>query len=130
MRRSPFSYRHTQGHISRPLWQLVKTIQHRIQDAKAEVHLGETLIMCFEQRVSWRWRICLTLASALTLLSIAFAFVLSRQNGADLSESFFPAIGLIFALPAWRLLAPTPSRNERIYLLCLFGMACYLVRVL
>jgi hypothetical protein len=36
----------------------------------------------------------------------------------------------MFALPAWRLLAPTPSRGERIYLLCLVGMTCYLVKVL
>jgi len=125
---SPFSYRRT--HIVQPLWQLVDVIQRRIQDVSTEVHLGDTLILRFARRVSWRWRICLTLSCALALLSIALAFVYSRQREVDLSASFFPVIGLMFALPAWRLLAPTPSRNERIYLLCLVGIACYLVKVL
>jgi hypothetical protein len=123
-------YKLKQSRVSQPLWHLVEAIQRRAQDAKAEIHLGETLILRFAQRKSWRWRICLTLSSALAFLSITLAFAYSRQNGVDLSESFFPAIGLIFALPAWRLLAPTPSRSERIYLLCLVGMACYLVKVL
>lgn len=116
--------------ISQAFRQVVEAIQSRIQDAKAEVHLGETLILHSAQRMSWCWRICLTLSSVLALLCIALAFVQSRQKGADLSEMFFPAIGLIFALPTWRLLAPTPSRSERSYLLCLVGMTCYLVKVL
>jgi hypothetical protein len=93
-------------------------------------HLGEAQNEWLAQRRGWHWRIGLTLSCALALLSITIAFVYSRQNGTDLSKSFFPAIGLVFALPAWRLLAPTPSRSERIYLLCLVGMACYLVKVL
>jgi hypothetical protein len=128
MKISHFSYR--QGHVPLPLQRLLKAIQRRIQDAESELHLGKTLILSSAQRMSWRWRICLGLSSVLALLSITFAFVHSRQRGADLSESFFPAIGVIFALPVWRLLAATPSRSERIYLLCLVGMACYLVKVL
>ena len=119
-----------QGHVSQPLRYLVEAILRRTQDASAEIHLGETLVLRFAQRSSWRWRICLTLSSALAFLSITLVFAYSRQQGVGLSESFLPAIGLIFALPAWRLLAPAPARGERIYLLCLVGVACYLVKVL
>jgi hypothetical protein len=123
-------YRFKLGCVSQLWWRLVEAIGRRTRDAKAEVHLGETLVLRFAQRGGWRWRVCLTLSSALAFLSITLAFAYSRQDGADLGESFFPAIGLIFALPAWRLLAPTPVRGERIYLLCLVGVGCYLVKVL
>jgi hypothetical protein len=123
-------YKRRQNPVSQALRYLAEAIQHHTQDAKAEIHLGETVVLRLARRMSWRWRICLTLSSALALFSIALAFIHSRQTGTNLVESFFPAIGLIFALPTWRLLAPTPSRSERIYLLCLVGMACYLVKVL
>lgn len=130
MKTSPFPYRQKQSQISQSLRRLVGVIQYHTKDTKSEVYLGETLILRSAQRVSWRWRVCLTLFSALALLAMALAFVCSRQNGIDLSESFLPVIGLLFALPAWRFLAPTPSRNERVYLLCLVGLACYAVKVL
>src|SRR5256885_3406149 len=121
MKTSPFAiiilrYRSRQSHVSQPFLRLAEAIQHRTLDPDAEVYLGRTLILRSPQRMSWRWRMGLTLSSAYVLLSIALAFSHARQDGTDLGESFLPAIGLIFALPTWRLLAPTPSRSERIYL--------------
>jgi hypothetical protein len=123
-------YRYGQSHVPFPLRQLLEVMQYHARDTDAEIYLGETLVLRSLYRMSWHWRMGLTLSSACTLLCIAFVFVCSRQGGAGLSEMFLLAIAFIFVLPAWRLLAPVLPRGERIYLLCLVGMTCYLVKVL
>src|SRR5271157_894583 len=81
------------------------------------------------QRKSWYWLAGLTVCNAIFLLAIALVFASSRLNDSTLAELFLPAIACVFALPAWRLLAPTVLRGERISILCLVGMTCYGVRV-
>jgi hypothetical protein len=124
------THKYGQRQVSPSLQQLFVAIQDRTRDTDAEIYLGETLVLRALQRNSWRWSVGLTLCCACTLLYIAFVFTLSRQGEAELSEMFLPAIAIIFALPAWRLLAPVLPRGERIYLVCLVGMTCYFVKVL
>lgn len=112
------------------LHRLLMAILQRSTNVTAEVYLGETLVLRTAQRRSWHWRTLLTLIHGLVLLCIAILFVASRQGYGGFDVVFVIAMGVIFALPAWRLLHPTLVRSEQIYLLCLVGMTCYLVKVL
>ncbi len=76
------------------------------------------------------WLSLLTLLCALALLITAYAFTDARNGGSGINTLFLPALLLMFAPIAVRLLLPTTPRVERVYLLCVIGVACYLVKVI
>ncbi|HWS83932.1 MAG TPA: hypothetical protein VN207_06705 [Ktedonobacteraceae bacterium] len=79
---------------------------------------------------AWSWFPALTLVSALGLLSIAYAFTISREGEYGLDFFLFLGLFLIFFPTLVRLVFPKTSRLERIGLLCVSGINCYLVKVM
>ena len=67
---------------------------------------------------------------AVALLITAYAFTDARNGGSDINTLFLPALLLMFAPIAVRLLLPMTPRIERICLLCVIGVACYLIKVI
>ena len=78
---------------------------------------------------SLQWLPPLTLLCAVALFITAYAFTDARTGGASINTLFLPALLLMFAPIAVRLLLPTTARAERIWLLCVIGLGCYLVKV-
>ncbi len=76
------------------------------------------------------WLSFLTLLCAVALFITAYAFTDARNGGASINTLFLPALLLMFTPIAVRLLVPTTPRAERIWLLCMVGLGCYLVKVL
>ncbi len=76
------------------------------------------------------WCLIMTLLNVVGLLCIAYGFTQARQVGADISVLLFCGLTLLFTPVVVRLLLPTTTRTERIYLLCLIGISFYLVKVL
>ena len=72
----------------------------------------------------------LTLLCAVALFITAYAFTDARTGGNSIDTLFLPALLLIFTPIAVRLLLPTTARIERIWLLCVIGLGCYLVKVI
>ena len=75
------------------------------------------------------WLPFLMLSCAAGLFLTAYAFTDSRNGGASMNTLFLPALLIMFAPIATRLLVPATSRVERIWLLCVLGLGCYLVKV-
>ena len=69
----------------------------------------------------------LTLTSASGLLTVALSYYLSRYSNQALEFFFFLGLLLIFVPNVVRLLSPAPSRFERICLLSVVGVCCFLV---
>ncbi len=82
------------------------------------------------QVVALGWLPLLALTSALGMLLVAYAFHASRLGEAGLDTFFFAGILLIFIPPLARLISPAPSRIERIGLVCMVGLYCYLIKVM
>ena len=80
--------------------------------------------------VSLGWLPLLTLTSALGMLLVAYAFHDLISGGSGWDTYFFTGLLLIFIPPLVRLISPAPSRFERIALVCMVGVACYLVKVM
>ncbi len=81
--------------------------------------------------INWVWLPLLAVLGALGLLVIAYAYGHTRNEGtARLRTYFYPGIILLFAPTAIRLLTPSVSRAERIILVCIGGMFCYLIKPL
>ncbi len=76
------------------------------------------------------WLPFLTLLCAIALCITAYAFTDARNGGSGINTLFLPALLLMFAPIAIRLLLLTTSRVERICLLCIIGLACYFIKVL
>jgi len=72
----------------------------------------------------------LTVTSTLGLLIVSFSYYLSRYGNLVLEISFFLGLLLIFVPVAVRLISSTPSRFERICLLCVVGICFYLVQLM
>src|SRR6266516_2418034 len=69
----------------------------------------------------------LTLTSASGLLTVALSYYLSRYSNQALEFFFLLGLLLIFVPNVLRLLSAAPSRFERICLLCVVGVCCFLV---
>ncbi len=71
----------------------------------------------------------LTCTNALGLLLISLSYYLSVLRYGNLALELFFLLGvlLMFVPNLIRLQSPAPSRLERIYLLCILGLYCYLV---
>ncbi|HLX57050.1 MAG TPA: hypothetical protein VKR83_08520 [Ktedonobacteraceae bacterium] len=82
------------------------------------------------QFVTLGWLPLLALTSASGILLVAYAFGDSRAGGTAWLPFFFGGLLLIFVLPLLRLISAAPSRFERIGLICMVGLACYLIKVI
>lgn len=76
------------------------------------------------------WLPSLALTQALGMLLVAYAFTKSRDGGADVNTFFIPGVLLIFIPTVVRLIFPGASRAERIGLVCIVGIYCYLIKVM
>lgn len=76
------------------------------------------------------WCLIITLINTLGLLCVAYGFTQTRQTGVDPSMWLFLSLLLLFVPVVVKLLLPATTRSERIYLLCLLGISCYLVKIL
>jgi hypothetical protein len=70
----------------------------------------------------------LSLTSTSGLFLVSFSYYLSRYGNLVLEISFFLGLLLIFVPNVIRLMSSTPSRFERIFLLCFVGICFYLVQ--
>ena len=77
--------------------------------------------------VSLGWLPVLTLTDAVGVLSMAHACTLARNDLPGKELFYWLSLLLIFVPLVVRLLSPSPSRFERICLLCAAGVAFYLV---
>ena len=131
-----------------PLQRVVaRTVQHA-SDVEPEKHAGTSIASPFTLPIASKdainrslqqntytstgktsWLPILTLSCAVGLFIIAYAFTNSRAGGAGTNMLFLPGLLLIFAPIAVRLLIPTTTRTERIWLLCILGLIYYLVKV-
>lgn len=103
------------------------TILVRAQDRESEEHLKDAPSVLIN---TWGWFSLLTLVNAFGLLSIAHAFTISRKGEHGLSLFFLLGLFLIFFPIVVRFLLPNISRLERIGLLCVVSISCYLVKVM
>jgi hypothetical protein len=80
---------------------------------------------------TWIWLPTLALLSVLGLLLIAYGFNISRNVGpSNLRDFFYPGILLIFVPTTARIITPFPSRIERICLVSIAWINCFLLKVL
>lgn len=75
------------------------------------------------------WLPWLLLVSTLGLFVVVEAYNMARGNVAGSDLCFWAGILLVFVPPLIRLLSPSPSRIERVGLLCGVGICLYLVKV-
>jgi hypothetical protein len=111
-----------------PIQRGIAFVQERTNDPAPEAYPEQ--VPEEGQRDTLRWCLIITLINTLGLLCVAYGFTQTRQTGADLSPWLFLGLLLLFVPVVVMLLLPTTSRNGRIYLLCLLGISCYLVKVL
>jgi hypothetical protein len=79
----------------------------------------------------WIWLPVLAVLSAIGLLFIAYGYNMSRNVGAARLRTFFyPGLILIFTPTAARIISPFPSRIERICLITLAWISCFLLKIL
>jgi hypothetical protein len=76
------------------------------------------------------WFSLLALVSTLGIFVVGYAFANSRDGGTELNTFFYLGLILIFVPTVIRLISPISSRIERIGLVCLVGISCYLVKVI
>jgi hypothetical protein len=101
-----------------------------VSDSAPETYVSHSKLPVSSRAGSLGWipQVCLISASGLIL--IAFAFANSRDGGPYLAILFYPGLLLIFSPVVIRLLSPVTPRIERVVLLSLTGIYCYLVKIL
>lgn len=78
----------------------------------------------------WGWLPLLTLVNMGGVFSIAFAYTSARDGGPAAELCFWIGLLLIFVPTTLRLISPQASRFERICLVCVAGIAFYLVQLM
>jgi len=101
-------------------------LYRRARDPEPEAHYSSAQDMA----ISPGWLPLLTLTTALGVLQVAYAFHVSRSGRTGWEAFFFTGLLLIFVPPLLRLISPAPSRFERIALVCMVGIACYLIKII
>jgi len=114
--------------LPQPIQHSIVVVQHRICDAAPEAYQRQGTKE--SKYAALNWSLIITLLNVFGLLSIAYGFTQARQVGADISLLLFCGLILLFVPVVIKLLLPTTTRAERIYLLCLIGISLYLVKVL
>ncbi len=123
-----------------PLQRVVTTTIERVSDVEPEKYsVGTDVSRPFDivngdedvihRSLRLGWLPFLTLSCAVALFMTAYAFTDSRNGGASINMLFLPTLLLMFVPIAVRLLLPTTSRVERIWLLCVIGLSYYLIKV-
>ncbi len=113
-----------------PLQHIFAAVLARTRDAEPEV-IDKSYQKATELLpITWGWLPLLMLTSALGILSVAYAYNISR-NGTRGGDIFLWLGLLIIFVPAVvRLISPAASRFERLSLLCVIGICFYLVKVM
>ena len=115
------------GRLPRPIQHLLIALLNRTRDPEPETYDEK----CQDAQFAvWGWLPWLAFTSVLGIALIAYAFANSRDGGTGLRTFFYPGLLLIFTPTALRLISPAPSRIERISLLCIAGVYCYLIKVM
>ena len=122
------TYQRISKSLPEPILRSIALVQDRVGDPAPEAYQQQGAEE--DQHNALSWCLIITLMNVLGLLCIAYGFTQARQVGADISLLLFTGLVLIFASVVAKLLLPTTTRKERIYLLCLLGLSCYLVKVL
>ncbi len=120
------TYQRISKSLPEPIQRGIAIVQDRVVDPAPEAYQQPEE----DQHNALSWCLIITLTNVLGLLCIAYGFTQARQMGADISVLLFTGLVLLFVPVVARLLLPATTRNERIYLLCLLGISCYLVKVL
>ncbi|HEX3643473.1 MAG TPA: hypothetical protein VHV10_19475, partial [Ktedonobacteraceae bacterium] len=116
--------------LPRPIQCLFVALLNRARDPEPEAYYTNHQDATGTQVTSWGWLPELALTSTLGMLSIAYAFANSRNGGTGLRAFLYPGLLLIYTPIAVRLISPAVSRTERIILLCIAGVCCYLIKVM
>jgi hypothetical protein len=91
-------------------------IEHAHRPSRAEVVVG--------------WRPIIVAATGAGLLLLGLADDQARTDGAAALPPFWAGILLMVGPSTWRLVSPSPKRNERISIVLILGLALYLVKVM
>lgn len=128
----PLSHHKILRRLPKPLRLPLLRLLRRAVDPEPEAYYRDShaLVPAGASFVSLGWLPLLTLTSALGMLLVAYAFHDSRSGGAEWATFFFTGLLLIFIPPLVRLISPVPSRFERMALVCMVGVAYYLVKVM
>jgi hypothetical protein len=78
----------------------------------------------------WGWFPAISLIGSLCLLVVAYSFNLARHHHPYRELVFWSGLLPFYALIAWRLVSPDPSRRERVALILLAGIGLYMVKVM
>src|SRR2546425_11566098 len=119
---------HKKGTLSMAVQRVINTGLTRLQDPQPEGLLTRGL-QTVKSGSSLGLLSALMLTNALGSLIVSFSYYLSVSlyGNLVLEVFFLPGLLLMFVPNLVRLLSPTPSRLERICLLCVVGMCFYLV---
>lgn len=81
-------------------------------------------------RVTASWQSAILASTGAGLLLVGLADEQARIDGPMSLPLFWAGILLMMGPSTWRLVAPAPSRNERISIVLILGLALYLVKVM
>lgn len=121
-------YKQISKRLPGPVQRSISLVWERVSDPVPEAYPQQASEE--DQHNSLSWCLIITLINTLGLLCVAYGFTQTRQTGADPSLWLFLSLLLLFMPVVVKLLLPTTTRAERIYLLCLLGISCYLVKIL
>ncbi len=116
--------------LPEPLQHLVRGLLVYASNEEAEKDYTKSNASARVHISSFEWLAVLTCVSAVGLFVLAYSFTRARDGGTGSNALFMPGLLLMFAPTAARLLLPTTARFERIGLLCVMGVGCYLVKVI
>jgi len=112
--------------LPKPVQLPLLRLYRRARDPEPEAYYGSNPA----PPVSLGWLPLLTLTSALGVFLVAYAFHDSRIGGVGWEAFFFSGLLLMYVPPLLRLISPAPSRFERVALVCMVGLACYLIKIM
>ncbi len=119
---------HLQRKLPAPLQFITSVLLERVKDSDPE---GPSRNLSGEkQLVSWGWFPALALISSGGVFSVSYSFTIARAGKPGLEIFFLLGLLLIFAPSLVRLLSTTPSRFERITIVCMAGINLYSIKVL
>lgn len=134
-RRTRFSkfFRLRKIKIPRPLRKPLAALLKLASDPAPEVLDEKQQVKCNQRPdwTSWIWLPLIAILSAVGLFLIAYVYSHTRNEGpAKLRMYFYPGLLLMYTPMAVRILVPSTSRAERLILICMSGIICYLIKPL
>jgi hypothetical protein len=116
--------------LPQPLQQLIENLLRIARNTEAEKEGVQSRVVSRISLSSFEWVSLLALTNAAGLFVIAYTFTRARAGGTGINTLFLSAMLLMFTPIAIRLLLPSTTRSERIGLLSVLGISCYLVKVI